>query len=126
MELCSYLCYISNRGPWSISVNQLSVISYVTVHFHCGIDNRALQWSGNPYGNGYGLEMDGNGAQFVKRLWIGLDLGKAISLKRYNRYRTFIKHDISNTEARLYPKNTAVIEKYALDTSTAYILTRYK
>ena len=32
----------------------------------------------------YELEMDGNGAQFVKRLWIGLDLGKAISLKRYN------------------------------------------
>ena len=88
---------------------------------------RALQWSGNPYGNGYGLEMDGNGAQFVKRLWIGLDLGKAISLKRYNRYRTFIKHEISNTEARLYPKNTAVIEKYvpkfeASGTSTAYIL----
>ena len=36
---------------------------------------RALQWSGNPYGNGYGLEMDGNGAHFVKMLWIGLDLG---------------------------------------------------
>ena len=34
---------------------------------------RALQWSGNPYGNGYGLEMDGNGAHFVKMLWIGLD-----------------------------------------------------
>ena len=60
---------------------------------------RALQWSGNPYGNGYGLEMDGNGAQFVKWLWIGLDLGKAISLKRYNRYRTFIKQYVSNTEA---------------------------
>ena len=28
---------------------------------------RASQWSGNPYGNGYGVEMDGNGAQFVKR-----------------------------------------------------------
>ena len=37
---------------------------------------RALQWSGNPYGNGYGLEMDGNGAQFMKMLWIGLDLGE--------------------------------------------------
>ena len=48
-------------------------------------ETRALQWSGNPYGNGYGLEMDGNGAQFVKRLWIGLDWGKAIGLKRYNR-----------------------------------------
>ena len=43
--------------------------------------NRALQWSGNPYGNGYGLEMDGNGAQFVKRLWIGLDLGESHQLK---------------------------------------------
>ena len=54
------------------------------------VRSRALHWSGNPYGNGYGLEMDGNGAQFVKRLWIGLDLVKAISLKRYNRYGTFI------------------------------------
>ena len=40
-----------------------------------GVVTRALQWSGNPYGNGYGLEMDGNGAHFVKMLWIGLDLG---------------------------------------------------
>ena len=55
--------------------------------------------------------MDGNGAQFMKMLWIGLDLGEAIGLKRYDRYGTFIKNDISNTEARLYPKNTAVIEK---------------
>ena len=46
------------------------------------VTTRALQWSGNPYGNGYGVEMDGNGAQFVKMLWIGLDLGKVISLKR--------------------------------------------
>ena len=43
---------------------------------------RALQWSGNPYGNGYGVEMDGNGAQFVKILWIGLDLGRTVDLKR--------------------------------------------
>ena len=55
--------------------------------------------------------MDGNGAQFVKRSWIGLDFGKAISLKRYDRYGTFIKHDIKNTEATLYHKNTAVIKK---------------
>ena len=41
--------------------------------------------------------MDGNGAQFVKMLWIGLDLEKAIGLKRYNRYQTFIKHDINKT-----------------------------
>ena len=45
------------------------------------LDTRALQWSGNPYGDGYGLEMDGNGAQFVKRLWIGLDLGKGHQLQ---------------------------------------------
>ena len=56
--------------------------------------------------------MDGNWAQFVKMLWVCLDLGKAINLKRYHRYRTFIKHDISNTEEGLYPKNTGVIEKY--------------
>ena len=66
--------------------------------------SRALQWSGNPYGNGYGVEMDGNGAQFVKILWIGLDLGQTVDLKRYDRYRTFTKHDISNTDTRLYLK----------------------
>ena len=57
--------------------------------------------------------MDGNGAQFVKKdyglVWIW---GKAMNLKRYNRYGTLIKHDISSTEARLYPKNIAVIGKY--------------
>ena len=42
--------------------------------------------------------------------WFGF--GEAINLKRYDRYGTFIKHDINNTEARLYPKNTAVIDKY--------------
>ena len=41
--------------------------------------------------------MDGNGALFVKILWIGLDLGPTVDLKRYDRYRTFTKHDISNT-----------------------------
>ena len=29
-------------------------------------------------------EWDGNWAEFVKMLWIGLDLGKAINLKRYD------------------------------------------
>ena len=43
---------------------------------------RALQWSGNPYGNGFGVEMDENGAQFVKILWIGLDLGQTVDLTR--------------------------------------------
>ena len=42
---------------------------------------RALQWSGNPHGNGYGVEMDRNGAQFVKMLWIGLDLGEGHQLE---------------------------------------------
>ena len=56
--------------------------------------------------------MDGNGVQFVKMLLIGLDFRNAINLKRYKTYRSFIKHDVSNTEAKLYPKNTAVIEKY--------------
>ena len=42
---------------------------------------RALHWSGNPYGNGYGVEMDGNGAQFVKMLWISLDLGQGHQLE---------------------------------------------
>ena len=62
---------------------------------------RALQWSGNPYGNGYGVEMDGNRAHFVKILWIGWDLGHTVDLKRYDRYRTFTKHNISDKETRL-------------------------
>ena len=54
------------------------------------------------------MEMDmewkwsGNGAQFVKIVWIGLDLGQSVDLKLYDRYRTFTKHDKSNTETRLY------------------------
>ena len=56
--------------------------------------------------------MDGNGAQFVKILWIGLDLGQTVDLKRYDRYRTFTKHGISNKGTRLYPNNTPVIDKY--------------
>ena len=59
------------QSPWISAQPQLTLLQI-----------RALQWSGNPYGIGYGLEMDGNGAQFVKMLWIGLDLGKVISLKR--------------------------------------------
>ena len=53
------------------------------------------------------MEMDmewkwsGNGAQFVKIVWIGLDLGQSVDLKPYDRYRTFTKHDKSNTETRL-------------------------
>ena len=59
--------------------------------------------------------MDGNGAPFVKILWIRLDLGQSVDLKRYDRYRTFTKHDINNiTERRLYPNNTPVIGKYVL------------
>ena len=46
--------------------------------------------------------MDGNGAQFVKILWIGLDLGQTVDLKRYDRYRTFTKHGISNKEKVRY------------------------
>ena len=46
-----------------------------------GVPTRALQWTGNPNGNGYGLEMDGNGAQFLKILWIGLDLEEGHQLK---------------------------------------------
>ena len=38
--------------------------------------------------------MDVNGAQLVKILWIGLDLGQTVDLRRYDRYQTFTKHDI--------------------------------
>ena len=45
------------------------------------------------------MEMDmewkwsGNGAQFAKIVWIGLDLGPSVDLKPYDRHRTFTKHD---------------------------------
>ena len=65
---------------------------FIVLLFHCHDEHyegtvsydttRALQWSGNPYENGYGVDMDGNGAQLVKMLWTGLDLGKAINLKQ--------------------------------------------
>ena len=48
------------------------------------------------------MEMDmewkwsGNGAQFVKTVWIGLDLGQSEALKPCDRHRTFTKHDKSN------------------------------
>ena len=54
------------------------------------------------------MEMDmewkwcGNGAQFVKILWIGLDLGQSVALTPCDRHRTFTKRDKSNTETRLY------------------------
>ena len=54
------------------------------------------------------MEMDmewkwsGNGAQFVNIVWIGLDLGRSVDLKPYDRYGTFTKHDKSKTETRLY------------------------
>ena len=58
--------------------------------------------------------MDGNGAQFVKILWIGMDLGRTVDLKRYDTYRTFTNHDHriteSITETRLYPNNSPVID----------------
>ena len=38
--------------------------------------------------------MDGNGAQFVKILWIGLDLGQTVDLKGYDRYRTLTQNMI--------------------------------
>ena len=58
--------------------------------------------------------MDGNRTQFVKMLWIGLDLGQTVDLKLYDRYRTLTKHDITNTETTLYPNNAPVIDKYVL------------
>ena len=95
------------------TVSELEYQVYtVKVCLSTGLKSRALQWSGNPYGNGYGVEMDGNEAQFVKILWIELDLGQTVDFKRYDKYRTFTKHGISNREAGLYPKNTAVIEKH--------------
>ena len=54
--------------------------------------------------------MDGNGALFVKILWIGLDLGPTVDLKRYDRYRAFTKHDISITETR-----SGISQKYIVD-----------
>ena len=75
------------------------------------------------------MEMDmewnwsGNGAQFVKIVWIGLDLGQSVDLKTYDRHRTFTKHDKSNTETRLYRQICGKVE--GLDANTINILTRY-
>ena len=55
---------------------------------------RALRWSENPYGNGYGVEMGGNGAQIVKILRIELDLGQTVDFKRYDRHRTFTNRHV--------------------------------
>ena len=72
------------------------------------------------------MEMDmewkwsGNGAQFVKTVWIGLDLGQSVDLKPYGRYRTFTKHDKSNTETRSYLIDWQVCAKVeGLDINTA-------
>ena len=54
------------------------------------------------------MEMDmewkwsGNGAQFVKIVWIGLDLGQSVALTPCDRHGTFTKPDKSNTETRFY------------------------
>ena len=53
--------------------------------------------------------MDINGAQFVKILWIGLDLGETVDLKQYDRYRIFTKHDIR------YNRNKVISQKYTGD-----------
>ena len=47
----------------------------------------------------------GNGAQFVKIVWIGLDFGQSVDLKPYDRYRIFTKHD-KTWETVLKIKNT--------------------
>ena len=72
------------------------------------------------------MEMDmewkwsGNGAQFVKIVWTGLDLGQCVDLKPYDRYRTFTKHDKSNTETRLFLIDWQICAKVeGLDTNTA-------
>ena len=41
--------------------------------------------------------------------WFGF--GEGHQLKTIRKYRNFKMHDISNAEAMLYPKNTAVIEE---------------
>ena len=49
------------------------------------------------------METDGNGAQVMKILWIRLDLGQTVDLKRYDRYRSFTKHDISKKKEGYIP-----------------------
>ena len=61
------------------------------------------------------MDMDCKWMEIGHNLWksYGLDYicGKAISLKRYNGYGTFIKHDMSNREARLYD----ISQEYSID-----------
>ena len=72
------------------------------------------------------MEMDmewkwsGNGAKFVKIVWIGLGLGQSVDLKPYDRYRTSTKHAKSNTATRLYLIEWQICAKdEELDTNTA-------
>ena len=72
------------------------------------------------------MEMDmewkwsGTGAQFVKTVWIGLDLGQSVDLRRYDSYRTFTKHNKGNTETRLYLIDWQICAKVEeLDSNTA-------
>ena len=87
--------------------------SSLTKHVFCfqkdDIRYKKNVWKLEPFsGVEIHMEMDmewkwsGNGAQFVKIVWIGLDLGQSVDLKPYDRYRTFTKHYKSNTETRSY------------------------
>ena len=61
--------------------------------------------------------MDGNGAQFLKIVRIGLDLGQTVDLKRYDGYRTFTKHDVYIMFCVPYEehRNKVISQKYTGD-----------
>ena len=69
------------RGPSARGDLKLEPFSGVEIHMEMDME---WKWSGN-------------GAQFVKIVWIGLDLGQSVALTPCDRHRTFTKRDKSNT-----------------------------
>ena len=67
--------------------------------------------------------MDGNGAQLVKILWIGLDLGQTVDLKRCDRYRTFTKHDIPSVSQKMSLFISLIPQKLKVVFSSAMVQT---
>ena len=59
----------------------------------------SLQWIENPDGNGYLVEIGGNGANFVKSPWFGLDYGENQWLKIIRYPASLHKHNKNEAEA---------------------------
>ena len=82
------LCFSIEKQPETVWRGGCLVEPFSGVEIHMEMD---MEW-----------KWSGNGAQFVKIVWIGLDLGQSVDLKPYDRHRNFTKRYKSSTETRLY------------------------